>query len=129
MERNRRIVLADASWECLTLLKTALTATGDHTVHLSRSGEEALRQIWRFDPDLVVMDTLLPGMSALEVLRHLHRSPETMPRVLCLASTTCLTVHEQVLELGARLLYKPITVSLLLQELQRLSPHRAGQGP
>jgi len=47
-------------------------------------GEEAIAMLETFCPDLVVLDLMLPGISGLEVCRHIR---ETMPEVLVIMLT------------------------------------------
>ncbi|HEU5475739.1 MAG TPA: response regulator transcription factor [Actinophytocola sp.] len=46
---------------------------GGHRVALADNGEDALRWIADNDPDLVVLDLMLPGIDGLEVCRRLRR--------------------------------------------------------
>jgi DNA-binding response OmpR family regulator len=47
-------------------------------VTLAHSGVEALKTLRRYRPDLVILDILMPGMSGLEVCRHLRADPNTV---------------------------------------------------
>lgn len=46
-------------------------------VTLAYSGVEALKTLRRYRPDIVILDILMPGMSGLEVCRHLRIDPNT----------------------------------------------------
>jgi DNA-binding response OmpR family regulator len=46
-------------------------------VTLAHSGVEALKTLRRYRPDIVILDILMPGMSGLEVCRHLRTDPNT----------------------------------------------------
>jgi two-component system invasion response regulator UvrY len=64
------------------------------------SGEEALRRVREYTPDLVLMDVNMPGIGGIETTRKMHRS---MPDLKIIA----LTVHAdepfpgQILDAGA----------------------------
>ncbi|MBI4780728.1 MAG: response regulator transcription factor [Oscillatoriophycideae cyanobacterium NC_groundwater_1537_Pr4_S-0.65um_50_18] len=47
------------------------------------SGEAAIAQVQRLNPDLVVMDLAMPEMNGLEATRHLKRQP-VAPKVILL---------------------------------------------
>ncbi|HUT17765.1 MAG TPA: response regulator transcription factor [Anaerolineae bacterium] len=47
-------------------------------VMLAHSGVEALKTLRRYRPDIVILDILMPGMSGLEVCRHLRTDPNTV---------------------------------------------------
>ena len=58
-------------------------------VDCAASGEEALAQAGRSQPDLVLTDLTMPGISGFEVIRRL-RASESPPRIVA------LTLHEGV---------------------------------
>lgn len=47
-------------------------------VTLAHSGVEALKTLRRYRPDIVILDILMPGMSGLDVCRHLRTDPNTL---------------------------------------------------
>jgi DNA-binding response OmpR family regulator len=57
---------------------------GGHRVALAGNGEEALRLVAEHEPDLVVLDLMLPGMDGLEVCRRL-RAHSAVPVVMLTA--------------------------------------------
>lgn len=48
----------------------------DYEVRLAADGQDALEQIARRMPDLVLLDWMLPGVSGIEVCRRLRNSPK-----------------------------------------------------
>lgn len=54
----------------------ALLADRGHRVHAARSGEQALETVVRFDPDLILLDLMMPGIDGLETCRRLKRRAE-----------------------------------------------------
>jgi DNA-binding response OmpR family regulator len=57
---------------------------GGHQVSLADNGEDALRWIAEHEPDLVVLDLMLPGIDGLEVCRRL-RQHSAIPVVMLTA--------------------------------------------
>ena len=57
---------------------------GGHQVSLADNGEDALRWIAEHEPDLVVLDLMLPGIDGLEVCRRL-RQHSAVPVVMLTA--------------------------------------------
>jgi signal transduction histidine kinase/CheY-like chemotaxis protein len=55
-------------------------------VHVARNGKEALEEMERRRPDLMVLDLMMPGMSGFEVIEALRRQ-EDRPRVPVLVFT------------------------------------------
>ncbi len=50
----------------------------DYEVETARTGDEALRLIRELQPDLVILDIMLPGINGFEVCRR-TRSESTLP--------------------------------------------------
>jgi DNA-binding response OmpR family regulator len=66
-----RIVVVDDDPTIADVVGRYLVRDG-HTVECVRDGHEALRRIAEQQPDLVVLDLMLPGMDGLEVCRRLR---------------------------------------------------------
>lgn len=48
-----------------------------YAVFLAAEGFEGLRRVGEEEPDLVILDLILPGMSGFEILRQLKSDPKT----------------------------------------------------
>lgn len=80
-----RILIVDDHPSIVTLLQREL-ASGRHTVLTAASGEEGLRKVREEEPDLLILDVMLPGMTGLEVLRRIKADPATCETVVILLS-------------------------------------------
>src|SRR5678809_741711 len=58
------------------------------------SGEEGLKLIQKFKPDLVMMDVRMGGLSGLETLRRLRQSDAKLPVIIMTAYGTTQTAIE-----------------------------------
>jgi len=72
---SRRVLVVDDNVDGAESLAMILKVWG-HTVRLSHDGPAALEEARRFQPEVVLMDIGLPGMSGLEVARQLRQQPE-----------------------------------------------------
>jgi len=68
---RRRILIVDDDPILLQFLGEVLSHAGYDTVSAS-SGDEALQQIGVREPDLALLDITMPGMTGLELARHLN---------------------------------------------------------
>jgi len=50
---------------------------GGYTLELARDGKEALEKVSSFQPDLILLDIVMPQMNGIEVLVTLKTNPET----------------------------------------------------
>ena len=58
-----------------TILGKKLTASGFDLLH-AKNGEDALKSLKDFVPDVIVLDLLLPGMSGFEILQKIKMDPK-----------------------------------------------------
>jgi two-component system, OmpR family, alkaline phosphatase synthesis response regulator PhoP len=75
------ILLVDDEENILNVVEAYLKAEGD-TVHLARDGVQGLAAFRRYQPDLVILDIMLPGMDGLEVLQHIRRESDVYVMML-----------------------------------------------
>lgn len=92
------ILVVDDEIEIIRLLRYNLAAQG-YQVFTASSGEEALQELARHRPDLVLLDLNLPDMSGLEVCRRV-RTSSALP-IIVLSVKDRERDKVQALELGA----------------------------
>jgi DNA-binding response OmpR family regulator len=68
------VVIADDDLEILTMVRTLLRRRDVKLLEAS-DGEEAMRLIRENEPDLVVLDVMMPGMSGWEVCKTIREEP------------------------------------------------------
>jgi len=84
MSTPAKILVVDDTPHNVKLLRDLLEVKG-YAVATAASGEEALTRLPLENPDLVLLDVMMPGMSGYDVCRKLREKPETalLPVVLC----------------------------------------------
>lgn len=73
---RKHVVIVEDEEEIRELVRYNLAKEG-YAVSCFESGEEALRRVPREQPDLVILDLMLPGVDGLEVCRTLKNDPST----------------------------------------------------
>ena len=74
--RRAKILIVDDTPANVTLLTDLLEINGYLTVQAT-SGPEALDQLNRDSPDLVLLDVRMPEMSGYEVCKRIREHPDT----------------------------------------------------
>ncbi|MFN3597737.1 MAG: sigma-54-dependent transcriptional regulator [Rubricoccaceae bacterium] len=70
------------------LLSYRLDKDRDHDVHVFTSGEDALDALDTHEPDLVLLDIMMPGIGGMETLRRLRLFRPELPVVMISAQGT-----------------------------------------
>jgi len=101
----------------LSVLKMYPNSTG-HTVDTAETGWDGLRKLEHADYDVVLLDYMMPGVTDLTVLQHIHARRPSAPVVIMTGHTSSQVVA-QALAGGARAcLLKPVGSVELDQALQ-----------
>lgn len=67
--------MVDDDADIRTIAHLSLTAVGGFTVELCDSGPEAIQKAAYFNPDLILLDVMMPGMDGPTTLKELRRIP------------------------------------------------------
>lgn len=114
VEDSKRILVVDDLENNRTLLQDFLTTLGYESI-MAENGMKALRQIDEVQPDMVLLDIMMPEMNGLEVLEHLRTSGKLVNLPVIVISA--LEERDSVIEcirLGAQdFLTKPFDPVLL----------------
>jgi DNA-binding response OmpR family regulator len=100
-------------------LEFVLTKAG-YEVAVAYNGLQALAAAEPFEPDAVVVDLVVPGMSGLEILKRLRAdSRQASPVIILFGARALGDLPDEVLEAGANAYCtKPIAPSTLLKQLR-----------
>ena len=71
------ILIADDDEDVATAVEVNLQLEG-YEVHLAHDGIDALDQARKLQPDLILLDVVMPGLDGFEVCRQLRADPRTM---------------------------------------------------
>jgi len=75
---NKKVLVVDDEPDTLELVKLVLESGGFETM-LATSGTEALDQIGKSRPDLVLLDIMMPDMDGWDVFRKIKETDAKIP--------------------------------------------------
>jgi two-component system OmpR family response regulator len=128
---KRRVLVVDDEDNVTHLVSSALRFDGFETV-TANSGTAALTAVAENDPDLIVLDVMMPGMDGLGVLQSLRSAGSQVP-VIFLTARDAATDRIGGLKAGADdYVVKPFSIEELLARvhavLRRSAPDDAREG-
>jgi len=113
-----KIMVVDDQYSILESLKLALE--DEFEVLATVSGEECLRLVDDFKPNMVLLDYKMEGLNGLELLELLMKKPYRM-QVILISAWLDKTMIEKAKELGAVDCFcKPFDLDMLRQRLHQV---------
>src|SRR5437868_14615863 len=124
-DRPARVLIADDHPQGVELLDAYLADSG-FEIETAYDGEEALRKVRDWRPDLVLLDIMMPKVSGFEVCKRLKADPATRDvAVLMITALDQPSDVERAVEAGTDdFLTKPINQTELLGRVRALLASR-----
>jgi DNA-binding response OmpR family regulator len=116
-----RILIADDDPQAAELMEAYLSDQG-YDLAIAGDGEQALKQIAEWSPDLVLLDVMMPRISGFEVCKRLRASPATQNiAVLMVTALDQASDIDRAVEAGTDdFVSKPINKSEVLHRVRAL---------
>jgi DNA-binding response OmpR family regulator len=117
---KKRILLVDDDYEIVDSMKLVLEAKG-YEVLVARDGNQGLAMAERENPDLVVLDMMMPKRSGFLVLERLRRTRPVPMRVIMITANEGSRHKAYAEMLGVDdYIRKPFAMDRLMDSVQRL---------
>ena len=116
---KKKILVVDDCYENQAVLISLLEPIGFELREAS-NGKKGLEQAIQFQPDLIILDLVMPVMDGFELTRRLHQLPEFQQTILLASSADVSEFYQlQSREVGCHgFLPKPIQADDLLLKIQ-----------
>lgn len=128
--RPPRILIAEDRPDGVELMEAFLANT-DYEVESAIDGEETLRKVQEWKPDVILLDIMMPKISGFEVCKRLKASPAT--RDIAILMVTALDQPHDIdraVDAGTNdFLTKPINKAELLRRIQAALKSRQFKEP
>jgi len=123
------ILVVDDEPDLVELISYNLEQQG-HTVYTASDGREALSLAKSRQPDLIVLDVMMPEISGIEVARRLRIQTETSSVPIIMLTAKSEEAHElEGLSAGADdYITKPFSMQVLIARIEALTRRTGGSG-
>lgn len=117
---SKKILIVDDDQILLKMLERSLVWAG-YAVSQATNGEEALSAAREWNPDLIILDIMMPQMDGGETAEFLQKDPLTkdIPIIFLTSLLTKQEENDGKALLGKKLLAKPYNPHKLLQEIEK----------
>lgn len=118
---STRILVVDDSDTSLFLIQAILEDKEGVEILLESDGQKALDQLSSSQPDLIILDLLMPELDGFEFLKQAKANPQTRKvPVLVLTALQERYAEKKAMELGAaEYIYKPLNINELEEKIHR----------
>jgi len=118
--KGKRVLLVDDDCEIVESMRVALEASG-YAVLIARDGNQGLAMAERENPDLVILDMIMPKRSGFLVLERLRRTRRIPMRVIMITANEGNRHKAYAEMLGVDdYIRKPFAMDRLLESVNRL---------
>ena len=125
----RKVLIVDDEPNIVTSLTFLMKKSGFET-SVARDGDEALTEVERFNPDLVLLDVMMPKRDGFEVCQKLRATGRTELKIILLTAKGRETEVAKGLAVGAdAYVTKPFSTRDLVEQVTRLLDDAGGRVP
>lgn len=119
--RKYRILIVDDNQANCELLEAYLDGV-DCEIALAADGQQALEQVRQFQPDLILLDVMMPKLSGFEVCKQIKSDPATQNiMILMVTALNELGDIERAVDAGTNdFLSKPVNRVELIKRVQNM---------
>ncbi len=119
MPKKKILIVEDEN--CLLRLECILLTSKGYDVMGVSDGEEALKIISDYKPDLVLLDVIMPGIDGFEVCRRIKSDPkfDHIPVVMLTAKKKPQDIQKGEVVGAASYITKPFKSSTVIETIQK----------
>jgi DNA-binding response OmpR family regulator len=115
-----KILIAEDDSLILKTIELCLKRDGFEIICCT-DGLEAMEKIERYNPDLIIVDIMLPYFSGLEIVGKVKQHSNSVP-IIVISAMGQQTVVEEAMKLGAdEYISKPFNIAALTAHINRLT--------
>ena len=121
METVKKVLVVDDDPYILMSLEFLMKKNG-YEVMIARNGTEALLTVEQQNPDLVLLDIMMPDVDGYEICKYIKASAKLKSaKVVFMSAKTKETDLQKGYDLGAALyIIKPFSTRVLVKQIQEL---------
>lgn len=122
MRKKVKIIIVEDNDEFLLTLATYISSQEDmKVIATARNGMEAIEKIVKLNPDIVLLDVLMPKLNGLDVLEKINEKLDNIPICIMMSAVGQEEVIGKAMRSGAQYyMIKPFDIKVLMQRIREL---------
>ena len=130
MKEKTRVLIADDNQDFSRTLSSYINNQDDmEVISIAKDGNEAVEMIAKNNPDIVLLDVIMPHLDGLGVLEKVNEM-ETSKKPVCimLSAVGQDKITQKAISLGAEYyVVKPFDIELLIKRIKEIKYHQPNQ--
>ena len=129
MSEKIKIFIADDNTEFVSTLVTYLDRQDDmEVIGTARDGAEAIEKLEKCNPDVAILDVIMPQVDGLGVLESMNERLEFLPICIMLSAVGQDKVTARAIRLGAQYyVVKPFEMDVLAKRIRELVKNQSNE--
>jgi two-component system, response regulator, stage 0 sporulation protein A len=121
LDLRTRVLIADDNREFADILREYVASQEDMTVcGVAYNGNDVLDLVKKTNPDVVVLDIIMPVLDGIGALERLNEMPGKMPKIIMLTAFGQDSVTRRAAELGVSyFILKPFDMPVLVERIRQ----------
>lgn len=112
----KKVLIADDEATLRFLLSETLKLSDEYEVFEAVDGEDVLDKYSKINPDLMILDIMMPKLSGYEVVERLKETSSSLPKIIFLTAKVQKNDIQKGLDLGVdHYLMKPFSPMQLIE--------------
>jgi DNA-binding response OmpR family regulator len=123
---KRTILIIDDEISFAEMVKLNLEDTEDFEVRTEYKGVDGVKTAIEFDPDLILLDIMLPDRDGFDVLKDLKENEKTkaIPVIMLTALKSDPVKFKAATLYADEFMVKPVTVRMLVEKIEEVLDRR-----
>ncbi|MAX81263.1 MAG: response regulator [Crocinitomicaceae bacterium] len=121
MKREKKVLIVDDEPNIIMSLDFLIRKEG-YELFMARNGAEAMEQVEKHLPDLIILDIMMPDIDGYEVCRQIKNNEKTAHiKIVFLSAKSKQSDVQKGLHLGAdKYITKPFSTKFLMKEINAI---------
>ncbi|MDD5260176.1 MAG: response regulator [bacterium] len=123
---KRMVLIIDDEVSFAEMVKLNLEDTEDYEVRTEYKGADGVKTAMEFDPDLILLDIMLPDKDGFDVLKDLKENEKTksIPIIMLTALKSDPVKFKAATLYAEEFMVKPVTVRMLVEKIEEVLDRR-----
>ena len=130
MKEKTRVLIADDNQDFCRTLSSYINNQNDmEVISIAKDGNEAVEMIANNNPDVVLLDVIMPHLDGIGVLEKVNEmEPSKKPVCIMLSAVGQDKITQKAIALGAEYyVVKPFDIELLIKRIKEIKFHQPNQ--